>query len=119
HPGDSRPGRPIWVRALKLEPHAPRQRRPNHPASINHPGEHQSEWSTCGRNGVMMFRSTNRSRGGDPRIRDLEAGSNTNSGPRLKEGKVAVQAASPFQAPVDNGDAYAAEDARGYGWVAF
>jgi hypothetical protein len=67
----------------------------------------------------MMFRSTNRSRGGDPRIRDLEAGSNTNSGPRLKEGKVAVQAASPSQAPVDNGNAYAAEDARGYGWVAF
>jgi hypothetical protein len=38
--------------------------------------------------------------------------------PKLKEGKVAVQAAPPTQVSTDY-DRYSADDERGYGWVTF
>ena len=84
--------------------------------SINHPGELSSEWFRSGTTRVMMSRSSNRSVCGDPRILTWRAVRATPV--HLKESNMAVQATPPAQVAVDY-DAYAADDERGYGWVAF
>ena len=67
---------------------------------------------------TMMLRSVNRS-ALDPRILTwTRSSANSGATPIPKEGKVAVPSASPSQVPADY-DPYAADDERGYGWVAF